>query len=191
MIKSTKGKVKINIDGFLYNKDKNRDDLYYWVSERKDQRETKCTVRVTTICIQDQHKICTFDAKHHNRAPEANRPGVKACTQIKELAQISNDQPAQIISNVAATTSCEIQPCLPRKEALVQQIKKPRRVCDEEVAPNTLDDFQLPDVYCTTLNRMDLAKDITDGTERILAFTTNANLKKLKEVNFWIIDGTF
>ena len=110
----------------MYNKDKNRDDLYYWVCEHKDQRETKYTARAATICIQNQHKIRKFGAKHHNHAPEASRSGVlKACTQTKELAQITNDQPAQIISNVAATTSREIQSCLPRKEALRQQIKEP------------------------------------------------------------------
>ena len=178
LIKTTKGKVKLNIDGFLYNKDKNRDDLYYWVCERKDQRETKCTARAATICIQDQHRIGKFYAKHHNHAPEASRPGVlKASTQMKELAQISCDQLAQIIRNFAAITSREIQPCLSRKEALEQQIKRARCVCDEGVEPNTLDDFQLPDAYYTTLNGMDFAKYIKDGTERILRFTTSQNLK--------------
>ena len=35
VINSTKGKPKINIDRFLYVKDKNRDDLHYWVCEFK------------------------------------------------------------------------------------------------------------------------------------------------------------
>jgi hypothetical protein len=133
VINSTKGKIKINIDGFLYIKDKNRDDLYYWVCERKGLKESKCTARATTICIGHQHKIRKFDAKQHNHAPEASKLEVlKACVQMKELAQISNDQPAQIISNVIATTSREIQPCLPRKYALRQQIKRAKRVCNEE-----------------------------------------------------------
>ena len=34
VINSTKQRPKINIDGFLYVKDKNRDDLHYWVCER-------------------------------------------------------------------------------------------------------------------------------------------------------------
>ena len=107
------------------------------------------------------------------------------------MAQISNDQPSQIISNVAATTSHEIQSCLPRNEALRQQIKRARRVWDEEIEPNMLDDFQLPDAYYTTLNRMDFAKDIKDETERISLVTASENLKWLKEANVWIMDGTF
>ncbi|CAF0868187.1 unnamed protein product [Rotaria sordida] len=110
---------------------------------------------------------------------------------MKELAQISNDQPAQIISNIIATTSREIQPCLPRKDALRQQIKRAKRVCDEEVEPKTLGDFTLPDAYSITLSGMHFAKDITDGTERILLFTTSENLKWLQEAKFWIMDGTF
>ena len=50
VINSTKGKPKI---GFLYIKGKNRDDLHYWVCERKEQKEMRCTARATTICIGD------------------------------------------------------------------------------------------------------------------------------------------
>ncbi|CAF1516550.1 unnamed protein product [Didymodactylos carnosus] len=78
----------------------------------------------------------TKDIYHHNHAPEASKPeALKACIRMKELAKISNDQPAQIISNVIAATSREIQLCLPRKDALRQQIKRAKRVCDEEVEP--------------------------------------------------------
>ena len=62
VINSTKGKPKINIDGFLYIKDKNRDDLHYWVCDRKGQKEMRYTPKATTICIRDQHKIRKLDA---------------------------------------------------------------------------------------------------------------------------------
>ena len=192
VINSTKGKPKINIDGFLYIKDKNRDDFYYWVCERKGQKEMRCTARATTICIGDQHRIRKFVTNQHNHAPQASKPEVlKACIQMKELAQISNDQPAQIITNVTATISREIQPCLPRKDALRQQIKRAKRVCDEEVEPKTLNEFKLPGAYCTTLSGQPFGKDITEGNERILIFTKSENLKWLQEAKYWIMDGTF
>ena len=40
VVNSTKGKPKINIDGFLYIKDKNRDALHYWFVNIKDK--SKC-----------------------------------------------------------------------------------------------------------------------------------------------------
>ena len=62
VINSTKGKPKINTDRFLYIRDKNRDDLHYWICERKEQKEMRCTARTKTICVGDQHKIRKFDA---------------------------------------------------------------------------------------------------------------------------------
>ena len=50
-----------------------------------------------------------------------------------------------------ATISREIQPCLPRKDALRRQIKRTKRV-DEEVEPKILNEFKLPGVYYTTLS---------------------------------------
>ena len=47
---------------------------------------------------------------------------------MKELAQISNDQLASIITNVIATISREIQPYLPRHDALRQYIKQAKHV---------------------------------------------------------------
>ncbi|CAF1014859.1 unnamed protein product [Rotaria sordida] len=110
---------------------------------------------------------------------------------MKELGQISNDQPVRIFNDIIATISHEITPCLPRKDAVRQQIKRARRVCEEELEPKILNDFKLPDAYCVTLNGMHFAKDIIQGTERILLFTTTENLKWLQEAKFWIMDGTF
>ena len=42
VIKSSRGKMKITIDGFLFVKDKNRDDIFYWVCERRHKKDTKC-----------------------------------------------------------------------------------------------------------------------------------------------------
>ena len=39
VINSTEGKSKINIDGFVYIKDKNRNNLHYWICERKGQKD--------------------------------------------------------------------------------------------------------------------------------------------------------
>ncbi len=69
--------------------------------------------------------------------------------------------------------------------------QRAKRVCDEEVGPKTLDDLKLPDAYSITFSGVPFVTDIINGTERILLFTTNENLKWLQEAKFWIIDGTF
>ena len=106
VIKSIKDKCEINIDGFLYIKDKNRDRVYYGICEPKSQKKTKCTAKATTIRTGDQHKIQKFYAQQHNHALETSKPEVlKACIPMKELGQISNDQSARTIN---ATISREI-----------------------------------------------------------------------------------
>ena len=192
LVKSTRNNLKINIDGFLYVKDKNRNDTYYWICERKGKKSGKCTARAVTICVGTQYKIHKFDANEHNHAAEASRFfSLKACNQMKELAEITNDAPVQIITNVIAKTPRDIQPCLPQKNALRQQIKRAKRLCDEETEPKSLNEFTLPDIYSTTLSGLSFAKDIIHGTERILLFTTTENLRWLQEAKFWIMDGTF
>lgn len=192
LMQSTKDKLKINIDGFLYVKDKSRGDMHYWICERKGRKGTKCTARAVTIRVGDQHKITKFDSSQHNHAGEAKKfPCLQACNLMKELAKISNDLPIQIITNILATTPRDIQPCLPGKNALRQQIKRAKRVCDEEVEPKSLNDFILPTEFYTTLSGVPFAKDISHGNERILLFTTIQNIKWLQGAKFWIMDGTF
>ena len=109
LIKSIKHKCEINIDGFLYIKDKSRDGVYYWICEHKSQKKTKCTAKATTIRTGDQHKIQKFYAQQHNHAPETSKPEVSnACIPLKKLGQISNDQPARTINDVIATIPREI-----------------------------------------------------------------------------------
>ena len=76
VIKSIKDTCEINIDGFLYIKDKNHDGVYYWICERKSQKKTKCTAKATTIRTGNQHKLQKFYAQRHNHAPETSKPEV-------------------------------------------------------------------------------------------------------------------
>ena len=61
LINSTKSKPKISIDSFLYIRDENCYDLYYWVRQRKRPKEMKCIARTVTIRVGNQHKIRKFD----------------------------------------------------------------------------------------------------------------------------------
>ena len=73
-----------------------------------------CTATAAVISVGDQHKVREFSANQHNDVLQSNGPQIlKACTQMKELTQISNDRPVHIITNVMFTMSCEIQPSLP------------------------------------------------------------------------------
>ena len=116
-----------------------------------------------------------------------NKPEVlKACNQMKNFREISNDQLPQVM----AIISHEMQQCLLQKDTLRQQIQRAKRVCDE-VEPKTLRNLKLLDVYSTTRSGQPFAKDIVDRGERILIFTTPENLKWLQGPIRWIIAETF
>lgn len=107
VIPSTKNRSKINIDGFEFVKDKNCDDIYYWVCERKSRKKDngQCIARAITILNNGQHIVRKFDASKHNHVGQADKLEVeKICNQMKQLAKSSNDQPAQIINNVINIT---------------------------------------------------------------------------------------
>ncbi len=56
----------------------------------------------------------------------------------------------------------------------------------------SLEDLIISENFKRTLNGSDfLVKDSTIGNNRILLFTTVANIRYLKESSFWIMDGTF
>ena len=109
VIKSIKDTCEISIDGFLYIKDKNHDDVHYWICEYKLQKKTKCTAKATTIRTGNQQKIQKFYVQQHNHAPETSKPEVlKVCIPMKKLGQITNDQPARTINDVITTISREL-----------------------------------------------------------------------------------
>lgn len=191
LVESSKGKLKININGFLYWKDKSRDDLFYWVCENRDSKEKKCYGRAVTILINGQHLIRKHDSASHNHGPDASKPEVlNACNKMKELASTSNDLPIQIISNVLASISSCTRPSLPSKNALRQQIKRVSR-CDLPPEPKSLEEFSIPDEFKKTISGYEFSHDIKCEGERILLFTTESNLKWLSKSTFWIMDGTF
>ena len=94
VVPSIRNKDKLNVSGYLMIQDKNRKNLHYWHCEKRDSLQ--CSGRAITMLIEDQHYL--QKTSDHNHAAEASR--VKVINKInvlKERAQQSNNQPAQII----------------------------------------------------------------------------------------------
>src|SRR3984885_11756469 len=134
-ISSTHNKDKINIHGYLMLKDRNRKNLYYWRCEK--YKSLSCYGRATTLLVEGQHYL--KKASDHNHAAEASRVGVlKTINILKERAQQTNDQPAQVIQTIVANNSSqETHPYLPSHDALRQSIKRIRHI-DLPAEPQSL-----------------------------------------------------
>jgi len=53
VISSNRGQDKINVDGYIMSKDKNRNNTYYWRCEKCDILQ--CNGRAVTTLIEGQH----------------------------------------------------------------------------------------------------------------------------------------
>ncbi|CAG8694992.1 5230_t:CDS:2, partial [Gigaspora rosea] len=90
----------------------------------------------------------------------------KSIAHIKEQDKETNDQPAQVIQNT--------------------------KVTDMLAQPQNIDDIDVPDLLCSTLNGENfLVRDSIIGEDRILLFTTKANIQNLSKALYWIMDSTF
>lgn len=188
IISSIRGQDKINVHGYIMVKDKNRNNSFYWCCEKRIALQ--CNGRAVTKLIEGQHILQS--ASEHNHAAEASRVNViKTVNTLKEKAKETVEKPVQIIQTVSASSSHEIHPYLPSRDALRQSINRIRS-SDLPTEPESLDDLNIPEDLRKTLDGSDfLVKDsIMDG-DRILLFTTIANVRCLEQSPFWIMDGTF
>jgi hypothetical protein len=88
-------------------------------------------------------------------------------------------------------TSEEIFPYMPSQNALQMRIKRVRKT-NTPLEPKSLEQINIPDSFCHTFNEeLFLVKNLEIGSERILLFTTKANIQHLSLSPFWIMNGTF
>jgi len=64
IVLSNRGGVKIDIDGYIMTKDKNRDDLYYWCCEKRKSLHREGYA--STILINEKHHLQS--TKEHNHS---------------------------------------------------------------------------------------------------------------------------
>ncbi|CAB4480039.1 unnamed protein product [Rhizophagus irregularis] len=166
----------------------NKGDTYYWCCEKK--RLEKCKGRATTIFLDGKHYLKNFVDHHHS--PQASKVKVaKTVAQIKQQARETRDKPVQIIQNNIINMSQDDHPYMPSKNALRTTIKRVRRA-ELPPQPQNIGELNVPNPLCLTLNGDPfLVKDLMVGTDRILLFTTQMNIQRLSQAQFWLMDGTF
>ncbi|KAF0728070.1 FLYWCH-type domain-containing protein, partial [Aphis craccivora] len=169
LIPSQKGKDKLNVHGYLFLQNQSRKNKFYW---RCDQRiSISCKETAQTVFVDGQHYLHV--------------------STLKQKAGTSRDKPAQIIQSIYASVDINNAQSMPSKDAMRQQIKRVRRqnVMSE---PTSLDSVIIPEDLRHILNgELFLINESEIGNDKILLFTTLANLRKLEMAKYWIMDGTF
>jgi hypothetical protein len=185
---SQKGNDKINVCGYLLVKEQARNDAYYWSCEKK--RTLSCKGRAITRFSSGLHYL----QKHteHNHSPQATDGNVaNTVARIKQQARETIELPIQIIQRNIANISEDTAPYMPTQNALRAKIKRVRNA-EMAAQPQTIEDINIPESLQSSLNGDQfLIKDSTVREERILLFTTKANIRNLSQALFWVMDGTY
>ncbi|CAG8841428.1 5224_t:CDS:1 [Gigaspora margarita] len=115
IVPSQKGMNKINVCGYLIVKEWVQENMYYWCCEKRKSNE--CKGRATTAFVNNLHYLKKFN--DHNYVPQASSAEVaRSIASIRDRANETNDQPAQIIQNTIVNIPKEIYPYVPSQNAL-------------------------------------------------------------------------
>ncbi|KAG8173372.1 hypothetical protein JTE90_015533 [Oedothorax gibbosus] len=114
---------------------------------------------------------------------------------MKKKAKDTNDTPQNILCDVASGCSRSAAGQMPNSAALKKTIRRTRaQVSHVPVVPSSLNELDLPAVYCKTEKGADFLlydSGSTSSNDRILVFGTNENLNFLQNSKHWFADGTF
>ncbi len=176
IIPSQKENDKINVRGYLMVKERTRKDIYYWCYERR--KLDNCKGCATTTFHNGSHYLKKFVEHDHSPQP-SNAEVAKTISQIKQKACAIRDKPVQIIQDITVNMSQEYHPYMPSSNALRSRIKCIKRA-EIPAQPQTIKEVNVPDLLRLTLNGDTfLIRDCEIGDDRILLFTTQANIQHL------------
>ena len=149
-----------------------------------------CKGRAITFFHNRSHYLKKF--VEHNHSPQASNAEVaKTIGQIKQKARATRDKPVQIIQDITVNMQQEHHPYLPSSNALRSRIKHVKRA-EMPAQPQTIEEINIPDSLRLTFNGDTfLIRDCAIGNDRILLFATQANIQRLSQASFWLMDGTF
>src|SRR6185436_5299142 len=83
-VSTTRGQDKINVNGYLLVKDKNRNNTFYWCCKKR--KALRCNGRTTTRLVDGEHHL--RNTSDHNHAAEASRINViRSVNIVKERAR--------------------------------------------------------------------------------------------------------
>lgn len=126
VFKSSRGGIKLEMDGFIYEKNIVQSDKYYWLCEMRRNKKYNCNVRIITIFNSESnmHTLITKKILDHNHDPDVIKSKVANIINLIKEDSIHNNakKPSQIINDCLTTTSDEITTHLPTIKNLKQVI---------------------------------------------------------------------
>ena len=206
---STRGAKKMAFKGFQYGKDKQMDTKIYWKCDNRacKGRVVTSSGEPVTILKETPHNLhgrvvtssgepvtILKETPHNLHGPSVAEIEVKkSLARMKEEAAQGQDVPSRILNReLQGSLPAEYRPYLPKEATVKRAIQRERRKKIPE-PPKSLSDLEIPDEWRTTSKGDNwLLSDISlEGTDRVILFSTEQNLRHLGRSTVWYGDGTF
>ncbi|KAK5642958.1 hypothetical protein RI129_009125 [Pyrocoelia pectoralis] len=199
--RSQRNRNKFQHNGCLYVYDaqsKRDPHISFWRCERKWD---KCRARIHVNDVR--HAVVQMTHSHNHDESPAHCSAAKIVTDLKNRAQETAENPAQIISHVIEGVPREVLAALPRKAALTKTVQRQRgRVHMRPPNPTDLANLDIPEAYKVYHVSEDVterfllidSKDLEpeeDHSKRILVFGREGNMSWAAQMKKIYVDGTF
>lgn len=186
---SRTGREQLILGGYIYCKNKVRNDVFYWTCIEKCNK--MCNVGLKTIKREQKHYVASKSLHPHSHIPDPdNIRKRKLHLKLKEKARGSMDTPVQIIQQCTQDVPSTSAPFMPSKPSMKRMINRTRNQGLPKI-PTKLEDLEIPEEYETIDGKQFLIAHYNSNGNIVLVFSTEENLKLLSCSDFWVMDGTF
>lgn len=186
-VNSEKAHLKLLENGYLYIKDKKKDEITMWKCDQC--QKLHCRARIHTTA----DRVIKRMGEHTHAGDAARVEVVKTINQAKKRAVDTQDASHVIVTEAFVHLSQAAVGQMPNCDTLKRTIRNVRHETQHFPAnPISLDALQIPDDYkLTNTGEPFLLYDSNDGENRIFIFSTHRNLQLLSQSLNWYADGTF
>ncbi len=190
-VKSQMGKDKLAFKGHIYRHQRSRSTNHYFRCEDKN-----CNGSATLRGVAFFNALggSVSEGKTHNHTVLTSRVEiVEVVEAIKNMAKTSTSAPAAIVQNVRQDLGIYNAIEMPSKTALRQVVHCIRKK-ELPVEPECVTDLIIPNnLRVTQAGEQNFLLFDTQNEvgKRIIAFSTEENLRRLRDSEIWFLDGTF
>lgn len=193
LLKSQKNKPVLIHDDFLYQRHSANkvNTVIYWRCHNRGSCDARCSTTANLENIQ----IKTSGSRKHTHAPDVASVAVRTfLSQLKEYATNAPNEGASNIvrDHVATIDNEEVLAMMPERNDLRRTVNRVQNKTRPPL-PKRINDIEIPRRYRRTKTgqRFLMHDSGADDPNRILIFTTVANMQKLAASIIMFSDGTF
>ncbi|KAI6649667.1 hypothetical protein LOD99_6671 [Oopsacas minuta] len=191
ILKSSRGKEKVYIDGYLYTLTKSCYPYLYWLCEKR----ATCKARVSTeegVVIKPESRSVIYSSNTHGPNPVRGEM-IKGISQMKERALNSETNTRSILASGLGSMNESTIAALPKFDSIKRTIRRTRSSGENFDNSATATEIIIPKNYkVTSKGQQFLLYDSgIHETNRLLVFGTHQMLNLLRNTSNWYADGTF